>query len=265
MATRKLEVKKASAGTRAIAKADGAKQGKSRASKGEAAPTAPTVPALESAGATEPRTVGSKKGLFGKQVTGAVPAETAPSMPAEAPVGCAALDAPSAPTASGAARAACSQWGAQGRKAIAAAPAKSSASADARTRAPARDPRLPEPGAILRRRDRSGNVRCACTINADGVDYAGSTYRSLSAAACAAAKDLGIKGAQNGYVFWGLVKAARATPQAPLVRLQKSWERYSSCVRALVGAISDDEKREVLMALGRHREAALGFAGAVAG
>lgn len=40
--------------------------------------------------------------------------------------------------------------------------------------------------------DRHGSVRCECTVEDGGVRYAGKVYRSLSAAAMAAAKDLGL-------------------------------------------------------------------------
>jgi hypothetical protein len=119
---------------------------------------------------------------------------------------------------------------------------------------PARDPRLPEPGTVLRKVDRHGAVRCECTVDEDGVRYQGTTYRSLSAAAVAAANDLGIKGAQNGYVFWGLVKPPRATSENPLLRLQKTWDRYVSCARSTLTSASDDQKPELLAAIERHRE-----------
>jgi hypothetical protein len=120
-----------------------------------------------------------------------------------------------------------------------------------------RDSRLPEPGTILRKLDRHGNVRCECTVEGDGVRYDGTTFRSLSAAAVAAANDLDIKGAQNGYVFWGLVKPTRQPGEAPLVRLQKSWERYASCARAVLATAPEAQRSDVLAAIGRHREVEL--------
>jgi uncharacterized membrane protein len=54
------------------------------------------------------------------------------------------------------------------------------------------DARLPAPGTLLQKRDRHGAVRCECTVEADGIRYAGKIYKSLSAAAMAAAKDLGL-------------------------------------------------------------------------
>jgi hypothetical protein len=146
--------------------------------------------------------------------------------------------------------------GKRGRK-TATAPQGTNGEEPARAPLAARDPRLPEPGTVLRKIDRSGNLRCECTIDEAGVRYNGTTFRSLSAAAVAAAKDLGVKGAQNGYVFWGLVKPPRQPGQAPLVRLQKSWERYASCARSALAAATADQKPDVLAAIGRHRETAL--------
>lgn len=50
-------------------------------------------------------------------------------------------------------------------------------------------------------------MRCECTVEADGVLYNGTSYRSLSSAAMAASKDLGLgHRAMNGFLFWGLIK-----------------------------------------------------------
>ncbi len=120
------------------------------------------------------------------------------------------------------------------------------------TARPARDPRLPEPGTVLRKVDRQGNLRCECTVEADGIRYAGKLYRSLSAAATAAAADLEVKGAQNGYVFWGLSRPARAG-EDPLTRLQKSWARYEACARSVVATAPAERKPELFAAIERHR------------
>ncbi|HEY3452300.1 MAG TPA: DUF2924 domain-containing protein [Myxococcales bacterium] len=69
-----------------------------------------------------------------------------------------------------------------------------------------RDPRLPAPGTTLKRLNRDGSVRTFCEVTEDGILYKGQTFRSLSGAAMAAAKDLGINGSQNGFLFWGLVR-----------------------------------------------------------
>ncbi len=51
------------------------------------------------------------------------------------------------------------------------------------------DAHLPAPGTLLQKRDRHGAVRCECTVEEGGIRHAGHFYRSLSAAAMAAAKD----------------------------------------------------------------------------
>jgi hypothetical protein len=53
--------------------------------------------------------------------------------------------------------------------------------------------RLPPVGTVIKKVDRYGTVRCQCTITEDGVRYKGLNYRSLSGAAMAAAKDLGLR------------------------------------------------------------------------
>jgi len=102
-----------------------------------------------------------------------------------------------------------------------AAPAKEATTAPesvAAASAPATpDARLPPPGTLLQKLDRHGAVRCECTIGEDGIQYAGQTYRSLSGAAMAAAKDLGLANkTQNGYAFWGsaLREAAERAKQS---------------------------------------------------
>jgi hypothetical protein len=67
------------------------------------------------------------------------------------------------------------------------------------------DARLPAIGTVIRKTDRHGNVRCTCRVVTQGIRYNGTVYRSLSAAAMAAASDLGLGSAtQNGFVFWAL-------------------------------------------------------------
>jgi len=76
----------------------------------------------------------------------------------------------------------------------------------------AADPRLPKVGTTIEKKDRAGKVRCSCRVEADGIRYGGKLYHSLSAAAMAAAKHLGLSsGAINGFLFWGLTKPAAAT------------------------------------------------------
>jgi hypothetical protein len=89
---------------------------------------------------------------------------------------------------------------------------------DAAPAAPgAPDPRMPPSGTVLQKLDRHGTVRCECTIEEGGFRYAGELYRSLSAAAMAAAKDLGLANkTQNGWSYWGsaLREAAERTKQS---------------------------------------------------
>src|SRR5947209_2983652 len=88
------------------------------------------------------------------------------------------------------------------------------------------------PGTVLHKLDRKGKTRCECTVEGEGYRYKNTMYGSLSGAAAAAAKDLGLTGKSfNGYVFWGLTKPGRATA---LDRLEHLWNRYSSAVVALL-------------------------------
>src|SRR5262249_7360062 len=85
------------------------------------------------------------------------------------------------------------------------------------------DPRMPAPGTLLQKRDRHGAVRCECTVEADGIRYAGKLYRSLSSAALAAAKDLGLTNkTQNGFIFWGITKVPRIATDG-LLALERAW------------------------------------------
>lgn len=69
-------------------------------------------------------------------------------------------------------------------------------------------PRLPQVPTTLVRRNRHGVVQCQCTVGPDGIIYRGQRYRSLSGAASAASKDLGLNPVVNGYVFFHLAKPA---------------------------------------------------------
>jgi hypothetical protein len=67
--------------------------------------------------------------------------------------------------------------------------------------------RLPPVGTAIKKLDRDGKVRARCTVVKDGIKYAGKTYNSISSAAMAAMKALGLKStAVNGYVWWGVGK-----------------------------------------------------------
>ena len=104
------------------------------------------------------------------------------------------------------------------------------------------------PGTVLRKPDRKGKTRCECTVEAEGYRYKGTVYGSLSGAATAAAKDLGLSGTSfNGYVFWGLTKPVRATA---LDRLEHLWNRYSSAALAM---LKSAEKAAALERVKQHQ------------
>lgn len=113
--------------------------------------------------------------------------------------------------------------------------------------------RLPPVGTVLQKRDRQGQLRCECVVVEDGVRYAGTVYRSLSAAAVAATRDLGLKGTQvNGFTFWGLTKPVRHGPD-PLAALERKWDGYWAAVEAALEKAKAGENREqALTTIDRH-------------
>ena len=118
-----------------------------------------------------------------------------------------------------------------------------------------RDPRLPAVGAVIQKRDRHGAVRCECTIEKSGVRYAGRVFRSLSSAAMAAAKDLGLNNkTQNGFTFWGLSKPPRPS-RDPLETLDRAWTRYHGNVEVLLQArITLENRAKVVATLKKHAQ-----------
>lgn len=129
----------------------------------------------------------------------------------------------------------------------------------------ARDPRLPPPGTVLRKLARDGSVRCECTVEeAGGIRYKDTLYRSLSAAAMAAAKDLGLSNkTANGWNFWGITKPARHGAD-PLEALGRTWERYRDRATAVVAAAKDDDRARVREVIDQHAEALKELRGRVA-
>ena len=97
------------------------------------------------------------------------------------------------------------------------------------------DPRLPQVPTTLVRRDRHGVAQCECTVGPDGIFYNGRQYRSLSGAASAASKDLGLNPVVNGFVFFNLSKPAR-TRMGEVERLQRIGKRYEEYLGALLAA-----------------------------
>jgi hypothetical protein len=118
------------------------------------------------------------------------------------------------------------------------------------------DPRLPPPGTRLEKRDRHGAVRCECVVEGDGVHYAGAVYRSLSGAAMAAAKDLGLQNkTQNGFAFWGITKPSRG-PTDSMAALDRAWSRYHHQATNLVRlGTSDANQTKVAATIAEHVQA----------
>ena len=118
------------------------------------------------------------------------------------------------------------------------------------------DPRLPPPGTLLQKKDRHGAVRCECAVEEGGIRYGGTIYKSLSAAAMAAAKDLGLANkTQNGFAFWDLSKPTRRTSD-PLVALDRAWERYRGGVEALLMKdTAADTRAQISAAISQHAQA----------
>ena len=136
------------------------------------------------------------------------------------------------------------------------APTEGSAVAARTARAPrGPDPRLPPAGTVLQKRDRHGTVRCECTVAEDGIHYAGKVFRSLSGAAMAAAKDLGLTNkTQNGWVFWGITKPPRPAGD-PLEALGRAWERYRERAASVVGSAKDEDRERVGKLIEKHADA----------
>jgi hypothetical protein len=128
------------------------------------------------------------------------------------------------------------------------------AATKASTGAAERDPRLPPVGTVLKKFDRRHDaVRCECKVVEGGFEYKGEFFKSLSGAACAAAKDLGIHGQVNGFVFFGIVKQD-AKPKNPVQAIEKVWERYNARVKAIAGAgLDTGTRKQVAELLEEHR------------
>lgn len=101
------------------------------------------------------------------------------------------------------------------------------------------DDRLPPAGTTLTKTNRDGKS-ASCKVTSAGVEYKGESFKTLSGAARAAAKDMGLGASQNGFVFWGIVKPA-ARVEAPLVAIEKACERFRSTVNT-VAATKPDAK-----------------------
>ncbi len=128
-----------------------------------------------------------------------------------------------------------------------------SASTATPTAAALSDSRMPAIGTVLQKRDRQGTLRCECEIVEGGVRYGGTVYRSLSSAAVAAAKDLGLAAkAMNGFTFWGVTKLARPATD-PLGGLERAWNKYQARLEGVLErAKAGEHKEPALATLERH-------------
>lgn len=126
--------------------------------------------------------------------------------------------------------------------------------------------RMPLVGTVLVKKDRAGQQRCACEVTAEGIRYQGQVYRSLSAAALAAARDLGLTSKTvDGFAWWGLKRTPRgvANGRDPLKQFDRAWATFRERVNRLLGDdVPEEERGRVLEALrDRARElASLGAA-----
>jgi hypothetical protein len=125
--------------------------------------------------------------------------------------------------------------------------------------------RLPPAGTVIKKVDRHGDVRCQCTITDDGmVRYKGQNYRSLSGAAMAAARDLGLENkTQNGFTFWGLTKPTR-TLDDPEAAVQKASDRFQKLAAVALKGASDQARPKVLAVLEAHENVVQGLLGEAA-
>lgn len=150
----------------------------------------------------------------------------------------------------------------------AAAPDAAATPADANVGAtsPARerDPRLPAIGTVIEKCDRRGAVRASCRVEAEGIVYNGAIYKSLSGAAIAAAKDLGLASkTADGFAFWGLKKRGRPAIDAASA-LDRAWQRYQGQARAAAGGATPELAAKVRELLTNHANTLLAIAGQVA-
>jgi hypothetical protein len=104
-----------------------------------------------------------------------------------------------------------------------------------------RDPRLPPVGTKLLKRDRSGSVLVECLVEEGGFRYRGTLYSSLSAAASAAAKDLGVSSSVNGFVWFGLAKPTRPVRNA-VDHLRTIADRFQREAAAYLARMDPPEK-----------------------
>jgi hypothetical protein len=115
-----------------------------------------------------------------------------------------------------------------------------------------KEPRLPPVGTVLRKVDRNGTTRSEAAVVEGGILYKGTVYRSLSAAAIAAARDQGKQSrTMNGWAYWGLTKPVRST-SSPLAAIDRAFERYHAQVTKRLESETSDDREVALAALLRH-------------
>ena len=87
-----------------------------------------------------------------------------------------------------------------------------------------------------------------------GIRYRGKMYSSLSAAAVAAAKDLGLASkALNGNVFWGLSKPG-GTGSDPISAMERAWARYTDVVQYAASGNAGVDRGKLRTLIGKHVE-----------
>ena len=113
------------------------------------------------------------------------------------------------------------------------------------------DPRMPAVGTVIQKRDRNGQVRCECQVVEGGVLYKSTTYKSLSAAALTASRDLGLNTkAVDGWAWWGLkTRTTPAVTKNALERLDRAWQKYRERADAVAKCATGDELAKVHDAL----------------
>lgn len=115
---------------------------------------------------------------------------------------------------------------------------------------------LPPVGTVVVKSDRHGKERVRCVIVAGGIEYAGKTYPSLTAAAMVAQRDLGLTSKTvNGWLFWALRKPAARTGTAtrdPLAALNKAWANYLERARTAHQTATGATREQLNEALAHH-------------
>lgn len=137
------------------------------------------------------------------------------------------------------------------------------------------EPRLPPVGTVIQKRDRTGAVRCECTVEPEGrIKYRNTLYTSLSGAAAAAAGDLGLTSKSlNGWAWWGLVKPARkegavARPRGkdPVKALDKAFAALRTRLNKLLSdELPEEARTKLVSAIKERAEVLAGVARAARG